>query len=145
MSGRRSTASLVPLSLLALLAAECGGGTATLRPGAHPTTYPVSEPDGGSTVHARVGDDITVTLHSTYWQLAEPQGGVVVAVGAPQAAAGGPSCSPVPGTGCGTIQADYRVARPGDTRITAARMSCGEAMLCTGSQGRWTVSVVATR
>jgi hypothetical protein len=24
-------------------------------------------------------------------------------------------------------------------------MSCGEAMRCTGSQGRWTVSVVATR
>jgi hypothetical protein len=51
----------------------------------------------------------------------------------------------VPGTGCGTIRADYRVAEAGSTQLSAARTVCGEAMRCTGRNGRWAVTVVASR
>lgn len=125
----------------------CGGASsgARLQPGSEPATHQVSDSDRGTTVQARVGDDIVVTLHSTYWQLGKPAGAVLVAVGSPQTQAGGPSCSTVPGSGCGTIRADYRVATAGTARISAGRVSCGEAMRCTGSQGRWSVTVVASR
>ena len=149
MTRHRFATAVVPLTVVLLMTGACGGGGssggAKLQPGSEPTTHQVSDTDRGATVQAHVGDDIVVTLHSTYWQLVKPAGGVLVAVGSPQTQAGGPSCSTVPGSGCGTIRADYRVAQAGNTRISAGRVSCGEAMRCTGSQGRWSVSVVASR
>ncbi|HET7310567.1 MAG TPA: hypothetical protein VFJ17_04515 [Mycobacteriales bacterium] len=148
MTRQRLAVALVPGSLALLVAAACGGGgsSASLRSGGNPVTHQVSDTDSGATVQAHVGDDVVVTLHSTYWQVGDPSGGVLVAVGAPQAEPGGASCSPsVPGSGCGTVRADYRVAQAGTTRIVAGRVSCGEAMRCTGKQGRWSVTVVASR
>ena len=148
-SRSRFAAAVVPLTFTLMVAAACGGGGssdgAPLQPGGQPTTHQVSDSDRGTTVHATVGDHIVVTLHSTYWQLDKPSGAVLVAVGSPETQAGGPTCSTIPGSGCGTIRADYRVARAGMATITAGRASCGEAMRCTGSQGRWSVSVVASR
>ena len=138
---------LIAAGALALLvAAGCGGGSnATLEPRGHPTTHTVVDADNGATVHARVGDLILVTLHSTYWQFAEPNGSVLVPVNPAVAQPGDASCSPsIPGSGCGTVRAGYRVARSGTARIVAGRASCGEAMRCTGQQGRWSVTVVAT-
>jgi hypothetical protein len=138
---------LVPVTV-AMLAVACGGGGSnghTVQPGGQPTTHQVSESSRGATVQAHVGDDIVVTLHSTYWQLGAPAGNVLVARGAPVTATGGPSCPPVPGSGCGTIRADYRVAQAGKTEIEASRASCGEAMRCTAAQGSWSVTVEASR
>lgn len=147
MTTHRFATALVPLSISLLLLTACGGGgsKATLQSGGEPTTHQVTDTDSGATVQARVGDDIVVTLHSTYWHLADPSSGVLVAVGSPATQAGGPSCSTtVPGSGCGTIRTDYRVAQAGSAHLRADRTSCGEAMRCTGSQGRWSVTVVAT-
>lgn len=147
MTRRQFAVTVVPGCLALLVAAGCGGGSqATLRPAGQPTTHQVTDTDSGGTVQARVGDDVVVTLHSTYWQIGHPAGDVLVAAGSPEAQPGGPSCSPgVPGSGCGTVRADYRVAQAGTTRIVAGRVSCGEAMRCTGKQGRWSVTVVASR
>ena len=148
MTTRRFATALVPLAVAALTAVACGGGGSnpqTLQPGRQPTTHQVSDNSRGTTVQAHLGDDIAVTLHSTYWQLGAPSGNVLVQSGAPTSDAGGPSCSPVPGSGCGTVHADYRVARAGTTEIKASRTSCGEAMRCTGDQGTWSVTVVASR
>jgi len=127
-------------------AAACSGGsTQSLKDGGSTgVTHHVSEADTGATVHARVGDQIAVTLHSTYWQLDAPTSGVLVMAGPTGIMTGGPSCPTVPGTGCGSVRADFRVARSGTTMLTANRQSCGEAMRCTGTQGRWAVTVVAT-
>jgi hypothetical protein len=149
MTSRRLSRVLVALSgvvLLSAVACGSGGSTQTVNSGGSPpATHRLSEGDGGSPVQARVGDRIVVTLHSTYWQLAEPAGPVLVANGRPESTAGGPSCSTVPGSGCGTIRAEYRAAAVGSTRIEADRQSCGEALRCTGRQGRWSVTVVVSR
>lgn len=149
MTRLRLAFGVVPLTVAVMMTTGCGdggsSGGATLQPGAEPTTHQVSDADGGATVQARVGDDIVVTLHSTYWQLSKPAGGVLVAVGSPETQAGGPSCSTLPGSGCGTIRADYHVAQAGSTRIQAGRDTCGEAMRCTGNQSAWSVSVAASR
>jgi hypothetical protein len=145
---RRRLARAAASSGIVLLLSACGGGTSstqTVTPGAQPTIHRVTDTDSGSTVRARVGDSIVVTLHSTYWQLTDPAGDVLVAVRAPTADSGGPSCSPVPGSGCGTVRADFRVARAGTTEIRASRTSCGEALRCTGDQGSWAVTVEASR
>ena len=140
-----STGILVPLVFA--LSTGCGGNssTQTVTGGGSGKTHDVSERDSGGTVHARVGDDVAVTLHSTYWQLSPAAGAVLVAAGPMAVATGGPSCTTVvAGSGCGTVRVDYRVASAGTARIQARRQSCGEAMRCTGSQGRWSVTVVAT-
>ena len=129
-----------------LLVAGCGGGsTQTLTPRSQGVTHRVSDTDAGGRVAAQVGDHIVVTLHSTYWQVSDPAGSVLAVEQEPQTATGGPSCSSIPGSGCGTVTAAFRVAAAGSTRIEAERQSCGEAMRCTGDQGRWSVTVVATK
>ena len=96
-----------------------GGGSSTGRKAparSEPTTHQVSDTDRGATVQAHVGDDIVVTLHSTL--LAAGQAGRRHARRRRLPAdmqAGGPSCSTVPGSGCGTIRADYRVAEAGNS------------------------------
>jgi hypothetical protein len=131
--------------------AGCGGGSktsgdATLGTGGgHPAAHRLTDASNGSTLHARVGDTISVLLHSTYWQLTDPRDGELAPTASPVASPGGKGCPTIPGTGCGTMSAGYRVATAGTTTLAATRQSCGEAMRCTGSQGRWSVKVVATR
>ena len=145
--GRPAVAALgVVLASLALLTG-CGGGSGggdSERVGASGSDHRVTDRSNGTTVHARVGDTITVVLHSTYWQLADPQGGELVVTATPSAAPGGGRCTTIPGTGCGTLTATYRVAAAGSTHLDGGRQSCGEALRCTGAQGRWSVTVVAT-
>jgi hypothetical protein len=51
-----------------------------------------------------------------------------------------PGC--VPGAGCGTAVAVYRAMGAGHATVKATRSSCGEAMGCTGSKGRFALRVV---
>lgn len=88
-----------------------------------------------------MGDEIDVTLHSTYWSLDPPSNpAVLVTVGQP--AYQHPSdCPSIPGTGCGTVTQAYRAAAAGSSTITASRQSCGEAMACGPDQSRFAVAV----
>lgn len=107
--------------------------------------HQLTDKDNGATVAVHVGDGVTVTLHSTYWQLGSPEGdGQVLVQRTPPSPTASPSPCPVAGAGCGTVVADYLVGAAGTVRLTAHRDSCGEALRCTAGQGDWSVKVVAT-
>ena len=102
--------------------------------------------DNGHTVTLAVGDTLVVTLSSTYWQFrAAAPASVLHLVSSqitPEATQNGARC--VPGQGCGTNTATFLAAASGQATVSAARTSCGEAMLCTGGQGTFTLTVVVT-
>src|ERR1700680_110229 len=100
-----------------------------------------SDAENGHTISVRVGDRLTVILHSTYWSVAGSSNAHVMAPD------GGPTVSPrpsgcVPGQGCGTVTAAFDAIAVGTSEITAARTTCGEALRCTGSAGSYRLSVV---
>lgn len=137
---RRPAAVLVAV-LLAV--AACGGST---TPGAAVSTRPsttirLDERSNGRTVQAHVGDTVTVTLHSTYWALADPTGRGLEVVDAATPRRSTTGCPSIPGTGCGSVSATYRATATGDAQLAAHRSSCGEAMRCRPDQSAWTVKV----
>ncbi|MEI7654723.1 MAG: hypothetical protein WCJ82_05540 [Actinomycetota bacterium] len=91
-----------------------------------------------------VGRTVTVVLHSTYWGFLAPSNanlrpsGPAVYHPAPRTGPG--SC--FPGMGCGTISINYRAQRVGRVVLSASRTSCGEALMCTGTRGRWSTTIV---
>jgi hypothetical protein len=105
----------------------------------------VDEKANGTTVHAQLGAVMTVTLHSTYWNLLPPSDGFVVQPYAPAATAPATTC-PVhaPGTGCGTVVATYNLGHVGTAVLRAHRDSCGEALRCVGAAADWKVTVVVS-
>jgi len=134
----------------ALCATACGGlwssgpsisGSSGLTPSPRAAaTIAASDAENGRTIMVRVGDRVSVVLDSTYWNFA---GSSNVRVMAP---AGRPSVSPepsgcVPGGGCGTDTAAFVAIAPGTAQISASRTTCGEALRCTGSAGRYHLTV----
>lgn len=130
-------------------------GTATVAgPAMTPTPSALAAPAGGKLVldehsNGRIvrvasGTVVTVVLHSTYWHFGPgPAGTVLAAMGPPSPSArppGGSSC--MPGMGCGTVTAVFRAAASGTAVIRASRLSCGEALRCRASQGRFAVTIV---
>lgn len=102
-----------------------------------------AESANGGTVHLRQGDRLEVTLHSTYWMFnGSSNTSVVVAEGPAVISPASSQC--VPGGGCGTVEMTFDVVGAGVADVTASRTSCGEALLCTGSQGSYKLTVVAT-
>ena len=110
-----------------------GGGGRTLA---------ADESDNGRSIAAAVGDLLVVTLHSTYWQFAEPAGGAILRATGPVSIAPTRRTRCVPGQGCGTVTESFRAMSAGRVVITAKRTSCGEARACTGKSGSYQVSVV---
>jgi hypothetical protein len=144
----------VPAVVVVLLAgltfAACGsdgsgsmGSPASTSTSAAASGKPVAVDDAanGTTVELTRGARLTVTLHSTYWQLATPADASVLEVRSGPAARPNPSCRSIPGTGCGTVTAVYTAARTGTTMLTAHRASCGEALRCTPAQSDWSVKI----
>ena len=125
-----------------------GGSTTQAAPpttvGAHHVS--AGDADNGHTITIAVGDQLQVTLHSTYWHFDPATSGTALrAAGEPNTTASptGPSNSRcVPGEGCGTVTAMYDAAAPGTADVTASRTSCGEARGCTGNQGSYRLTVV---
>jgi hypothetical protein len=105
----------------------------------------ISEAADGQTVTIHVGTILTLELHSTYWQVDGSSNTAVLGpVSGPTVAPASPGTC-VPGGGCGTVVAVFRAITPGRATVTAARTTCGEALLCTGSAGAFGVSVVVER
>jgi hypothetical protein len=146
--------------LLALVA--CATACSTDGPDRHharasgppPATAPASAPASASpsarplvldehaartTVHARPGTPVLVLLHSTYWSTPASSDPGVLAPRGPGGSTPGGTC--VPGGGCGTSSAGFSALRPGTSRVTAHRASCGEAMRCRPGQGDFEVTV----
>jgi hypothetical protein len=130
--------------------APAPGGASSTSPAAA-SSAPFAVPSGaveiaetakGQTLTVAVGTTIKVTLHSTYWTVAQGSPADVLALVAPPvySAAGAVAC--VPGSGCGTVIATFRALAPGRATITATRTSCGEAMQCIGGNGAFDVTVI---
>jgi len=105
-----------------------------------------TDADNGHKITVTVGDRVSVTLHSTYWNFAgSSNAGVIAPDGSPKVSPNASGC--VPGEGCGTVAATFVAVAPGTAQIMAGRVSCGEALRCTGSDGsyRLTVTVKSSR
>lgn len=109
---------------------------------ARPRSLSVSFADNGTSLRLRVGQRLHVVLATPYWTFHPSDTSRVLrqdanGVGAPSA-----TCSGPPGTaGCGTRTADFTAIGAGRTVVVATRVICGEAMRCTGSNGRFAVYV----
>jgi hypothetical protein len=161
---RVATAAAITAGLCAL--AGCGvsspaapnqpGRTVSASASATPDSAPPSsaagqvvldERDNHKVVRIAAGSVVTVVLHSTYWRFGPaPDPGVLAQLSAPTvsprpAHAGG--C--VPGQGCGTVTVVYRAAGAGTALVRASRVSCGEALRCTGGNGLFSVMVIVRR
>jgi hypothetical protein len=103
---------------------------------------PVTEADNGRSLTVHVGSEVTLVLHSTYWQISKSSDSAVLGLvsGPTYSAAGTISC--IPGTGCGTVTTVFRALTPGQATVTASRSSCGEVLACTGTAGAFHVTFV---
>jgi hypothetical protein len=121
-------------------AAASTSPTAAPSPIVHkPVAYAVDDNANGTTVHVKVGDTVTVTLHSTYYQM-DPPSSAAVGAGA-TVAAGSVGPGHIPGSGAGTVVTSYIARSPGVAKITAQRTSCGEALACAPDQRTYAVTI----
>ena len=132
------------LSALLLLGLGLNSAQAT-------TTTVLSEKNASKTVVVKVGARVELTLHSMYWQLAVPaksssltsNGQPILKPIFPSATA--PAGCRVAGSGCGTQTWEFMASKTGLTHLIASRTTCGEAMKCTGANGRFEVVVKVSR
>ena len=139
----------------ALLLSGCSSKTVTstgVTPSASPSASPsgqavvvngtvaVADANNGQTVTLHPGNHLRVALASTYWQIQPSSDPSVLRADGSPAASPSPGC--VPGAGCGTAAATFTAVAPGHATVVATRTSCGEAMGCQGSAGRYKVEVV---
>jgi hypothetical protein len=132
---------------LVLAAAACGGSSphsASASSSASPVqgmTLEVDEHANHHTVTISNGGAVVVTLHNTYWQIQPSTNPSVLRLEAPPEPSPQPSGC-VPGAGCGTANATFEATAPGKATVVATRTSCGEALACSGSSGRFAVTVI---
>lgn len=103
----------------------------------------ISENENGKTVEAKVNARIRVVLSSTYWTFQGSSDSQVLK------AAGEPVVAPdlagrIPGTGAGTVTLDFQALKAGRAKISASRVSCGEALLCPPDKRSFEVTVVVS-
>ncbi len=111
------------------------------------TLTSLSEKNASKTVIVKLGSKVELTLHSMYWQLAVPtKSSSLTSKGAPilKPILPGPTAPAgcrIAGSGCGTQTWVFTASKVGLTHLVASRTTCGEAMQCTGANGRFTVTV----
>jgi hypothetical protein len=110
--------------LIALVVAACGRSS---EPAFTDTSC-------GMTITSAVGDQIIVSLGSTYWTFqAVSDPSVLEQVGTTMTT---PSAHCTPGGGCGTTRAVFDAIGAGQAMINASRTTCGEALGCGPGQGQ---------
>jgi hypothetical protein len=100
----------------------------------------LDDSSNGTSVTIAAGGRIQISLASTYWTFDPPSNPAVLAVQGPAQVTACPYKT-VPGSGCGTATMTFAAEAAGTATISAHRTSCGEAMLCTGDQGSFKVTV----
>ena len=131
---------LVAVAASALLA---GCGAVHPLPGGPQPPRLITERDhsNGKTIHIGVGDKLALILGSSYWNFAGSSAPSVLRQ------EGNSTLVPTsrrcpPGVGCQPKRAVFKALAKGTAVITAHRLSCGEALRCTGSQGHFKLTVV---
>lgn len=114
-------------------------------------TTTLSEKNASKTVAVKLGSRVELTLHSMYWGLAVPaKKSSLTSKGQPirKPIFPGPSAPAgckIAGSGCGTQTWEFIATKVGITHLVASRTTCGEAMRCTGANGRFAVTVKVSR
>jgi hypothetical protein len=122
------------VTVLAVALCACGSAGSTFL--GHQVT--LTWQNKGHTVKVARGTRIVVKLKSLYWhQFRSSNRGVVRLAGKVTRKEG--DCPP--GVGCGTVKAPFKAVGSGSAHLRANRTSCGEALPCTKSQGRYDVTI----
>jgi hypothetical protein len=126
----------LPVVLVVLTVALCACGSAgSMFLG---TQVTLTWQDKGHTVRVTRGTRIVVKLKSLYWhRFRSSNRGVVRLAGKVMRKSG--DCPP--GFGCGTVKAPFKAVGGGSAHLRANRTSCGEALPCSKSQGRYGVTI----
>ncbi len=132
---------IVALAASAVFAAGCG----TAKPVSQgpPPTRLVTEHDSanGKTIHIAVGDKLALILGSSYWNFAGSSAPAVLRQEG-QVTLVPTSRTCPPGVGCQPKRALFRALAPGKAVLSAHRVSCGEALACTGGRGLFKLTVI---
>ncbi len=96
------------------------------------------------TIKVHVGDTVRVTLDSTEWTFSGSSDDAVLQQDGPQAVSPAPPGTCVPGEGCGATSAVFRAVKAGTAAVDASRVSCGEARVCVGAEGKYELTVVVS-
>lgn len=128
-------AATIVLSVATTSGLPVGAGATTAI-----TTVTISESSNNETVSVHVGDHVVVRLHSTYWTISNPTPSVLAKLSS-STIAGGVGCPKIPGMGCGVVSTTFRALRVATVKVSAHRSTCGEALRCTGTEGRWTAKI----
>ena len=138
MSQQRFAVRTVAVALLMIAPLWTSGAGAS-----SPLNVAINDASNGRTISVPTGTHITLMLHSTYWRLsALPQQGSLAIAGRVRTVGAPPATSKcVPGQECGTVTAHYVATGAGVERLRATRTTCGEALACSPSQGRWTITI----
>ena len=131
--------TLTALTTLVLAAGCTSAASSTTH-----RTVLITEKDAGHVVRLHRGDVVRWVLHSTYWTQRPAAGGELVRTAHRVRAVPPSDRRCVPGQGCGTVETDFRAVATGRVTLRAHRDGCGEAMLCTGDRGRFSVEIVVT-
>lgn len=140
MLARTARSLALPAAVAAVLLAGCGtAGPATQGHVGHVVVQ--RDASNGRTVRLAVGDKLKLILGSSYWTFnASSAPGILRQMGPAVLVKTTKTC--VPGGGCQPKLVMYRALKPGKAVITAHRVSCGEALACTGGKGHFKLTVV---
>jgi hypothetical protein len=135
------SALLVAAVAMAALAAGCAGAQHAARGPRVPAVFAEHDRSNGKTIRIGVGDRVELILGSTYWKIRGSSAPAVLRQDGPAKLLGSPNSCP-PGVGCGSVRTLFAALSPGTAVITAHRDSCGEALRCIGSRGRFRLTVL---
>lgn len=137
---RASVVAACGLVCLCLLFVMCLASCALPWQGTPSSDIQAGDNQNGTSITMHPGQTLMVTLGSTYWTIqGSSDSQVLTPVGA--AVTSPESCDAPPGSGCGTVSQEFRAAGSGTARVTASRVSCGEAMRCVGPAGQYQLTV----
>ena len=143
MLGRMARSAALTAAAAALMLTGCGTvHQGSQAPQTHETQVIVKrDASNGSTVKIAVGDKLEVVLASSYWNFRASSAPLVLRqMGPAELLKTTRTC--VPGGGCRPKRVIYRALKPGRAVISAHRVTCGEALACTGKRGQFKITVV---
>jgi hypothetical protein len=125
----------------AALAVGCGS-VHSVSGSPHPSRlFTEHDRANGETIHIAVGDKVVLILGSSYWKFRGSSAPAIVRqVGQVTLLRSSHSCPP--GVGCQPKRALFKAVAPGQAVIAAHRVTCGEALACTGSRGHFRLTVI---
>ncbi len=91
-----------------------------------------------------MGDTVRATLDSTEWTFSGNSDDAVLQQDGQQAVSPASAGTCVPGEGCGATSEVFRAVKAGTATVDASRVSCGEARVCVGAEGKYDLTVVVS-